>query len=171
MTSSIKKQNKKIISIIVAMDRNGLIGNGSKLPWKIPEDLKHFKEKTMGKFVLIGKKTYKFLPGKLPGRKIIVLSKEKDSSLEEVDVANSIEEALSLSSGEVMVAGGRSVYNQFLKIADRIYLTIIDKEFEGDVYFPEFNINDWRVVEEKKGENPLITYKTLVRRDSTPLIE
>ncbi len=152
------------ISIIVAVDKNWLIGNGNSLPWHFEEDLQYFKEKTMGKFVLMGKKTYEFLPGKLPGRKIIVLSREKDSFLEEVDVANSIDEALSLASGQVMVAGGRSVYEQFLKIADRIYLTRIDKEFEGDVYFPKIDEKEWELVEEKRGKNNLLNFQILERK-------
>ncbi len=151
-----------MISIIVAVDKNGLIGNGEKLPWHFEEDLQYFKEKTMGKFVLMGKRTYDFLPGKLPGRKIIVLC--RDSFLEEVTVANSIEEALSISKGEIMVAGGRSVYEQFLQIADRIYFTKIDKEFEGDVYFPEIDNEEWRLVEEKRGKNKILNFQILERK-------
>ena len=153
-----------MISIIVAVDKNWLIGNGSSLPWHFEEDLQYFKEKTMGKFVLMGKNTYEFLPSKLPGRKIIVLSREKEGELEGVDVASSIEEALSLASGEVMVAGGRSVYEQFLKIADRIYLTRIDKEFEGDVYFPKLDEREWELIEEKRGENNLLNFQVIERK-------
>jgi dihydrofolate reductase len=150
-----------MISIIVAVDKNFLIGKGEKLPWHFKEDLEYFKEKTMGKSVIFGKKTYQGIKSSLLGRKIIVLSKE---SLDEVSSAGSIEEALSLAKGEVMIAGGRSVYEQFLKIANRIYLTKINKEFEGDVYFPEINEKEWKVVEEKKGKNPILTFQILDRK-------
>lgn len=150
-----------MISIIVAVDKNFLIGKGEQLPWHFKEDLEYFKEKTMGKFVIFGSKTYQGIKSPLLGRKIVVLSKEE---IEEVSVASSIDEALSQTEGEVMIAGGRSVYEQFLKIADRIYLTRINDEFEGDVYFPEINKEDWEVVEEEKGKNPLLTFQVLDRK-------
>lgn len=150
-----------MISIIVAVDKNFLIGNGEQLPWHFKEDLEYFKEKTMGKFVIFGSKTYQGIKSPLLGRKIIVLSKE---TLSGVVVAGSIDEALSQAEGEVMVAGGRSVYEQFLKIADRIYLTLINDQFEGDVYFPEIKEEEWEVVEEKKGKNPLLTFQILDRK-------
>ncbi len=152
-----------MISIIVAIDKKGLIGSGDFLPWDFKEDLLYFKEKTMGKFVLMGKRTYKGIKSSLPGRKIIVLSKNENFNKKDVFTAKSIEEAIFISKGELMVAGGRSVYEQFLKIADRIYLTEIKKEFEGDVYFPEINKEEWRLVEEKKGKNNLLTFKVLDR--------
>jgi dihydrofolate reductase len=150
-----------MISIIVAVDKNFLIGNGDVLPWNFKEDLKYFKEKTMGKFVIFGSKTYRGIKKPFLGRKIIVLSKEE---IKGVSVARSIEEALSLTEGEVMIAGGRSIYEQFLKIADRIYLTRINDQFEGDVYFPEISNEEWDVVEEKKGENPTLTFQVLDRK-------
>lgn len=150
-----------MISIIVAVDKNFLIGNGEQLPWHFKEDLEYFKEKTMGKFVIFGSKTYQGIKSPLLGRKIIVLSKE---TLSGVVVAGSIDEALFQAEGEVMVAGGRSVYEQFLKIADRIYLTLINDQFEGDVYFPEIKEEEWEVVEEKKGKNPLLTFQILDRK-------
>ncbi len=150
-----------MISIIVAVDKNFLIGKGEQLPWHFKEDLEYFKEKTMGKFVVFGSKTYQSIKNPLLGRKIIVLSKK---ALEGASVAKSIEEALSQTEGEVMIAGGRSVYEQFLKIADRIYLTRIDDQFKGDVYFPEIKGEEWEIVEEKKGKNPLLTFQVLDRK-------
>ncbi len=150
-----------MISIIVAVDRNFLIGKGEELPWHFKEDMEYFKEKTMGKFVIFGSKTYQNIKSPLSGRKIVVLSRE---NLNGVVIASSIDEALSFTEGEVMIAGGRSVYEQFLKIADRIYLTIIDDEFEGDVYFPEINKEEWETVEEKSGENPTLTFQVLDRK-------
>ncbi len=154
---------EKEITIIVAMDKNGLIGKGNALPWSLPEDLRHFKKKTMGKFVIMGEKTYSSISSPLPGRKIIVLSKNKDLKIEGAKVANSIEEALINSTGEIMIAGGKSVYEQFLEKANKMYLTVINEELEGDVYFPEFNKDNWRIIEEERGNNPLITFQTLER--------
>ncbi len=153
-----------MISIIVAVDKNWLIGNGDNLPWSFKEDLLYFKEKTMGKYVIMGEKTYLGINKKLQGRKIIVLSRDK-RTLEDVLVASSIEEALSFTEGEIMIAGGKSVYAQFLDKADRIYLTIIDEEFEGDVYFPDFDKENWEIIEEKRGKNPLLSFKILEKRN------
>ncbi len=150
-----------MISIIVAVDKNFLIGKGEELPWHFKEDLEYFKERTMGKFVIFGSKTYQSIKSPLLGRKIVVLSRE---ALNGVVVASSIDEALSLTEGEVMIAGGRSIYEQFLKIADRIYLTKIDDYFEGDVYFPEINNKEWEIVEERKGENPVLIFQVLDRK-------
>ncbi len=153
----------KNISIIVAVDKNGLIGKGNSLPWSFSEDLKYFKEKTMGKFVIMGEKTYDSIGKPLPGRKIIVLSKNKDLNIEGVSVASSIEDALSSAEGEIMIAGGASVYEQFLGLAKRIYLTVIKKEFEGDVYFPKFNKDDWTITEEKESSDGFLKFQTLDR--------
>ncbi len=155
---------QKKISIIVATDNRGLIGKGNELPWSFSEDLQYFKEKTMGKFVIMGDRTYRSIGKSLPGRKVIVLSKSGDLGDGKVQVADSIESALAKTEGEVMVAGGASVYKQFLEIANRIYLTMIDKEFEGDVYFPKFNKSDWVVSSEKKGDNNLLNFQILERK-------
>ncbi len=152
-----------MISIIVATDKNFLIGNGSELPWSFPEDLLYFKKMTMGKFVLMGQNTFSSIKSSLKGRSMIVLSQDKAFSPKNVTVARSIKEALSIAEGEIMVAGGRSIYEQFLNIADRIYLTSIDDEFKGDVYFPQFKRDDWIVVEEKKGNHPALTFLVLER--------
>jgi len=154
------------ISIIAAVDKRGLIGKGNVLPWNFKEDLLYFKKRTMNKTVIMGERTYRSIGKPLPGRDIIVLTQEENRRDKGVRFANSVEQALSMSgSGEVMIAGGRSVYEQFLDLADLMYLTVIDEEFEGDVYFPRFNEDDFEVVEERKGEDPLITYKVLKRKD------
>ncbi len=153
------------ISIIAAVDKNLLIGKKDKLPWKIPEDLQYFKLKTKGKSVIMGKSTFLGLPGKLKERDLIVLSEEK---LEGVKTANSIEKALDLAdhSQEIIIAGGKSVYEQFLPLVDKMYLTYIDHEFEGDVYFPNFDQSKWSIIEEKikqtdKYKLKFVTYKKI----------
>ncbi|MGM0439322.1 MAG: dihydrofolate reductase [Patescibacteria group bacterium] len=147
------------IIIIAAMDKNGVIGKEGEMPWHFPEDLKHFKKTTMGKFVIMGRKTYLSLPGKLEGRKVIVLSRNKNFSPSGVKVVNSIERALKIAEGEVYIAGGASIYSQFMNKADEIMLTVIDKSFNGDTYFPDFKEKNWKLVEEKKGNNKLLTFK------------
>ncbi len=153
------------IIIIAAMDKNGLIGNDNRLPWHFPEDLKHFKETTTGKFVIMGKNTYKSIGKPLKKRKVIVLSRSNDFNPPDARGATSIDEALSLAEGEIFVAGGAGVYRQFLSKADLMYITEIDDIFEGDIYFPEFNKEDWEKIEEKKGENKLLTFKKLKRKN------
>ncbi len=153
-----------MISVIVATDKNMLIGRGNELPWHFKEDLQYFKKMTVGKFVVMGEKTFYSVGKPLPGRKIVVLSKNKELKLDGVCVANSIKEALQKCSGEVMIAGGLSIYDQFMPVADRLYLTTIDKEFEGDVYFPDIDYTQWSVVKEEKGENSLLTFTVWERK-------
>jgi len=153
-----------MISIIVAVAKNGVIGNGDVLPWHFPEDLAYFKEKTLGKSVVMGERTYRGIGKKLKGRKVIVLSRSGES-FEGAVTAKSIKEALLLGEGEVMIAGGRSVYKQFLKLADTVYLTKISKDYIGDVYFPKIDKNDWKKVSEKRGNNKDLTYFILKKRD------
>ncbi len=153
-----------MISVIVATDKNMLIGRGNELPWHFKEDLQYFKRATTGKFVIMGEKTFYSVGKPLPGRKIVVLSRNKELKLDGVCVASSIEEALKKCSGEVMIAGGLSVYQQFMNVADRLYLTTIDKEFEGDVYFPDIDYTQWETTREEKGENPLLTFTVLDRK-------
>ena len=152
-----------MIAIIVAVDKNNLIGRGDGLPWNFGEDLLYFKKKTMGKFVVMGERTYRGIKKNLKGRKIIVLSDDKNFQEEDVFIARSIEEAISISQGELMVAGGRMVYEQFLKIADRLYLTVIDKSFEGDVYFPKIEEKEWILTGEERGKNSVLTFKVFDR--------
>jgi dihydrofolate reductase len=149
------------ISIIAAIGNNRVIGNGSNLPWSLPADLKHFKELTMGKTLIMGSRTFEPL-GALRGRKFVVLSSDKNKRYdsENSKTAYSIDEALKIAGAEdeVMIAGGASVYKQFLPIAERMYLTFIDHDFEGDVYFPEYDQKDWKEVErtevKKDANNP-----------------
>ncbi len=148
------------IIIIAALDKNGLIGNKGSLPWHFSEDLEHFKKTTSGNFVIMGKKTFQSIGKPLPNREIIVLSRSSDFKPQGVRVAGSIKEALSMAKEKVFIAGGASIYKQFLSKADKMILTVIDKEFEGDKYFPDFNTSNWKLIKEKKGENKLLTFKT-----------
>ncbi|HXF44269.1 MAG TPA: dihydrofolate reductase [Candidatus Paceibacterota bacterium] len=137
---------KMIISIIVAMDKRGVIGKDSKgLPWHLPADLKHFKEVTAGKPVIMGRVTFNTIGKPLPGRRNIVMTRDTDFSAQGVEVVNGVDEVLEKvrDAEEVMVIGGGSVYKQFLPLANRAYITRVEGEFEGNVYFPEVNWNEW----------------------------
>jgi dihydrofolate reductase len=146
-----------MISIISAIAKNRVIGSKNGLPWHLPADFKYFKEKTAGKVLIMGLNTFKSIGEKpLPGRKHVILcdnpsykvpGDNKDCFLvSSVDQAIEVAKELSLKQGndEIMICGGAFVYKQFLSIVDRLYLTYIHQDFEGDTYFPEFNLADWK---------------------------
>ncbi len=137
------------ISIIVAIAKNKVIGLGENLPWDIPSDMAWFKKNTMGKPVIMGQKTFESIGKPLAGRKNIILTFDKNYFPKGCEVAYSIDHALEKAkkAEEVMIAGGASIYKQFLPLADYLYLTIIDHDFEGDVYFPDFDYNEWEEIE------------------------
>lgn len=139
-----------IISIISALAKNRTIGKKNALPWYLPADLKHFKEMTMGKSIVMGLNTFKSIGERaLPNRKNIVLSNDPNYMVPDgVFVCNSIEQVLEMTKDEpeVMICGGASIYAQFLPMAHRLYLTYIDHDFDGDIFFPEFNLADWKEV-------------------------
>ncbi|NMM40046.1 type 3 dihydrofolate reductase [Pseudoalteromonas arctica] len=139
------------ISMIAAMAKNRVIGQSNKMPWHLPADLQHFKAVTMNKPVIMGRKTFESIGRPLPGRRNIVISRNTDYTAAGVDVVISPEDAISLvcESDEVMVIGGGNVYQQFLKSADRLYLTFIDLDVAGDTQFPDYEQSaNWQVVEE-----------------------
>lgn len=136
------------LSLIFAMDRNRLIGRGNQLPWHLPADLKHFKAVTMGKPIIMGRLTYESIGKPLPGRRNIVVSRDAGYSAPGCEVVTSPEAALQAVAhvDEAMVIGGANLYRQMLPHADRLYITFIDAEFEGDAWFPEWNADEWREV-------------------------
>lgn len=139
-----------MISIISALGKNRVIGNKNKLPWHLPADFQWFKQKTMGKTVVMGYNTFKSIGEKpLPNRKHIIVSNDPAYQVPENCVlVNSIEDALGMvkNEEEAMICGGASIYSQFLPLADRMYLTFIHQDFEGDTLFPEFDIKDWNEI-------------------------
>ena len=136
------------ISIIVAASANNVIGVGGGLPWRLPEDLKRFKEVTMGKPMIMGRATFESIGRALPGRRSIVLTRQEDFAAEDCEVAPTIETALEAAGDvdEVMIVGGGEIYRQFLPMADRIYMTRVQAEIEGDTRFPELEMDEWEVV-------------------------
>ena len=135
-----------IISLVVAMDRNRLIGRNQQLPWHLPADLRHFKEITMGKPILMGRKTWESIGRPLPGRTNVVVTGSTDFQAPGCIVSHSIEEALAAVENhkEIMVIGGAHLYQQLLSRAERIYLTLVDHAFAGDTWFPELDERDWK---------------------------
>ena len=131
------------------MDRNRLIGDNNQLPWHLPADLAHFKKSTLNKPILMGRKTYESIGRPLPGRQNIVLTRNKDLKIDGVTVVNSLEEAIeSLKCAtELMVIGGSTLYELTLPRAQRMYLSYVDGEFEGDAWFPEFDVSEWVISE------------------------
>ena len=133
------------LSIVVAMDSNRLIGKDNGLPWHLPADLAFFKKLTTGNTILMGRKTFDSIGRPLPNRRNIVITRNADIEITDCEVVNSIEKALSLvqSETEVMVIGGAKLYQQILPIADRLYITQVEGEFDGDTYFPHYDEDDW----------------------------
>lgn len=135
-----------MISLIWGQDENGLIGRNNRLPWHLPADMTWFRRQTMGKPVLMGRKTYESIGRPLPGRTNIVLTR-RDIAIPGCSVVHSLPEALQLfeASGaeELMVMGGAEIYALFLPEADRLYMTLVHHAFEGDAWFPDFDRSAW----------------------------
>lgn len=152
-----------IINQIAAMSKNRVIGKDNKLPWHLPEDFKYFKNKTNGKILIMGRKTFESLPGLLPNRFHIVISRSPVASSEEdVQFVQSIQEAYKLAQSlipkwpeEVFVIGGGEIYTQTLPETHFIYLTEIDQIIEGDSYFPQFSLDEFNLVQSDSREKPL----------------
>lgn len=143
-----------MISMIVAMGENRLIGRDNDLPWHIPADLKFFKATTMGKPMIMGRKTFESIGKPLPGRRTIVVTRNPAWACEGVEVALSMDAALALAEGadEIMVVGGAQIYAQALSKADRLYVTEVALRLEGDAYFPEINDAEWGLVSRESHE-------------------
>jgi dihydrofolate reductase len=142
-----------IVSLIVAVSANGVIGDRGGIPWHLPEDLKLFKATTMGHTLIMGRKTYESIGKPLPGREMVVLTRQEDFRAEGCHVVGSLEEALTSAreqgEKEAFVAGGAQVYALALPLADRIYWTQVHAEIEGDTRFPDFECEDWLEVERR----------------------
>jgi dihydrofolate reductase len=143
-----------MISFIVAMDENRVIGKNNQLPWRLPEDLKFFKKVTMGHPIAMGRKTHESIGRVLPGRENIVITRQKEYRREDCTVVYSVEDFVQYckkQSDEIFVIGGAEIFNETFDYADRLYITIIHDEFAGDTYFPEFDVSNWEMVSCEKG--------------------
>lgn len=172
------------ISMIAAMAANRVIGQGNRLPWHLPADLRYFKARTVGHTLIMGRKTYDSIGRPLPWRTMVVITRQEGwrpegPGKDSVQVVHSLDEALAVArrgakdeaEDEVFIAGGGEIFQQALPLADRIYLTRIEADFPGDAFFPELDAKTWRIVEQEhhdaSDENPYpYTFETL---DRTPL--
>lgn len=157
------------VHLIVAMAANRVIGAGGTLPWHLSEDLKRFKRLTMGHPVLMGRKTWDSIGRPLPGRANVVITRQRDLRLDGATVVGSLGEALDVArragASHAFVIGGGEVFREALPLADVIDLTLIERDYEGDVRFPEFDRGAWREVAREHHEgDPPFAFVTLERR-------
>jgi len=152
------------ISLIAALSENHVIGKDNQLPWHISEDLKRFREITRGHPVIMGRKTFESIGKALPNRLNIVITRDLSLKYEDVVVVNSIEEAISIAEerdpDEVFIIGGAQIYDQAIKIADKLYLTLVHTEIEGDAYFPDY-ADFKKVVSKTEGQEDGFKYTFL----------
>ncbi|MEO6013009.1 MAG: dihydrofolate reductase [Devosia sp.] len=140
------------VSIIAAVAENGVIGSGNAIPWRIPGDFAHFKRMTLGKPLIMGRKTFESIGRPLPGRTNIVVSRQEGYQPQGVIVVSSLEMALERAqsiaaaerANEVMIGGGAEIYRQAMPLADRMYLSVIAAEPEGDAFFPQIDFEQWK---------------------------
>lgn len=150
------------ISMIAALSENGIIGRDNTLPWNFPEDLKYFKKMTLGKPIIMGRNTFESIGSRpLPGRHNIILTQQADFQAPNCSVVHSREEAIALcketeenqetkETQEIMIIGGAKIYQLFLPMATRLYLTMIHQNVVGDTYFPKLNWKEWQTISEEK---------------------
>ncbi len=161
--------DKPKISIIVAMAKSRTIGVNNTLPWRCPEDLKHFKTLTMGHHMIMGRKTFDSIGKALPGRTTVVVTRDKTLKIDGCLIAHSLQDAIKACANEteIFIVGGADIYAQTLPVADTLYLTEIQQDVQGDAHFPEFDSKDWqettREVHSQEAPQPLdyhfVTYR------------
>ena len=159
---------KPRVSLIVAMAKNRVIGANGGLPWHLSSDLKRFKALTMGHHILMGRKTFESIGRLLPGRTSVVISRNPALRFDGAVMANSLQQALAASAGdsEAFVIGGEQVFREALPVADRILLTEIHRDFEGDTWFPEIDPKDWTEASREPVPDPSLaaTFRVLERK-------
>ncbi|NOR73021.1 MAG: type 3 dihydrofolate reductase [Mariprofundaceae bacterium] len=134
------------LSLIWAMDENRLIGTENRLPWKLPADMQWFRKQTMGKPVLMGRKTYESIGKPLPGRENLIMTRQQGLAIEGCRIVHSLDEARAAlpDADEIMVIGGSDIYTLLLPDAARLYCTVVHDRFEGDAWFPEYDQEQWQ---------------------------
>lgn len=144
------------------MSANRVIGINNTIPWKLPEDLKYFKKLTLGKSIIMGRKTFESIGRALPSRENIVLTQQQTYQVQGVKVAHSLKEAIELAENpEIFIIGGAEIYKQSLPLVETVYLTLIEKNFDGDAYFPKLDLKVWQLVQEENhySESEKFAYK------------
>lgn len=156
-----------MISIIVAMAKNRLIGRNGQIPWHLPSDLQRFKQLTMGHTLLMGRRTLESIGQPLPGRRTIVLSRDPDYSVAGCDMASDIESAIQLadSAEELFICGGAEIYQQTLPLAERVYLTALDTKMEGNCYFPELPAEEFQTIYTEQCKEVINYSFSILQRD------
>jgi dihydrofolate reductase len=155
-----------IVSAIAAMSKNRVIGAAGKLPWHIPEDLKFFRQKTLNRICIMGRKTFESVGSKpLPKRMNVIITRQKSFKAEGCHVFHTLQDAMDFAQitinssqdwgNEVFICGGAEIYKEALPITDVVYLTRIDKVVEGDAYFPEIDPDEWKLVEKIDRHDPV----------------
>jgi dihydrofolate reductase len=150
----LKGEGKGMISFIVAMDTKSAIGKNNELPWHLPADLAFFKKVTMGNPIVMGRKTFESIGKALPGRENVVVTRDRHYKAEDCTIIHSVDkisEIESNSNEEVFVIGGAEIFKETFPIADRLYITLIEEEFDGDTFFPPFNHEEWELKSREKG--------------------
>jgi len=148
-----------MIALIAGLTKNRIIGKDRSLPWHIPEDLRNFKRLTSGHTIIMGRKTYESIGRPLPNRNNIVVSRTMEAA-DGIEVCSSFEAAMDKAGqkeGDTFIIGGTSMFAEGLTVADTLYLSWIKKDYEGDTYFPAFDINDWEMTEEKDFDDFVFT--------------
>jgi len=139
------------LSLIVALAKNRVIGLNNTLPWHLPEDLKRFRQLTMGHHIIMGRKTYESLGRLLPGRHSVIVTRNRDYQVQGAIVVHSLEDAVKACGDdkEAFLIGGAELYQQALGLANKLYLTQIDAEFTGDAFFPELDLRQWQLLQQQ----------------------
>ena len=140
-----------MISLIFGISRNKVIGCENKLPWRIPEDLAYFKKVTMGYPVIMGRKTYESIGRPLPGRKNIIITRDSSFEAPGCVICNSKEQALQEADNDAFIIGGADIYRQFIEDAQKMYVTYIDEDFEGDTKLDNIDFSQWELTSSTKG--------------------
>lgn len=159
-----------IVSIIVAMDLNRVIGKDNTLPWRLPRELQYVKKTTMGHPIILGRKNYESIGRPLPGRRNIILTRDRQFKADGCEIAHSIEDVYKMCKGEeeIFIFGGEQIYKLFLQDTNRIYLTKIHYEFEGDTFFPDIDESEWKEISVEQGitdeKNPYIYYYHILEK-------
>lgn len=157
--------------LVAALAKNRVIGRGDALPWSLPEDMRHFRAVTTGHAILLGRKTHASIGKALPGRRNIVITRDPDARFPGCETAPDLATAIALArttDAEPRVVGGGQIYAEALPLATELWLTELDREVEGDTYFPWFDRDAFEVVERRAGETPGVEFVRYRRRARTP---
>jgi len=141
-----------MVKIIVATSKNRVIGNDNKLIWKLSSDLKRFKELTTGNPVVMGRKTFESIGKPLPNRRNIIITRNENYEVDGCEIVSSLEEAFLLTNNDCFIIGGGEIYKQSIEVADKIYLTLVDCEVNGDTFFPDID-STWKKISRKDFES------------------